>query len=153
DPEAAPTGKLLVFLPGATFLPAQYHLLLTIAAQQGYLSVGLRYANDLDVGMISDLNDPNCTEKARLEILTGDDLSPKVSVGKADSVINRLVELLLWLDSHHPGEGWGTFVSSGQPNWPLIVAAGHSLGGGEAALIGLQFGVARVAMFSGLISR
>ncbi len=148
DPSATQTGKLLLFLPGTSFAPDDYQRLLTVAAQQGYLVVGLSYANNEDVGAISDSNDPDCTLQSRLEILTGEDLSPKVSVGVADSVIGRLVGLLAYLDAMHPGEGWGAFVSGGQPAWASIVAAGHSLGGGEAALIGLQHAVARVVTFS-----
>lgn len=148
DPKASSNGKLVVFFPGTGLLPADYQLVLSTAAQQGYLVVGLRYANDKDVGAISDSSDPNCTEQSRLEILTGKDLSSKVTVGPGDSILNRLVALLLFLDAQHPGEGWGSFVSGGQPLWSSIVAAGHSLGGGEAALIGLKYAVARVVMFS-----
>jgi hypothetical protein len=148
DPSAPPAGRLLVFFPGTSLLPSDYQLLLSAAAHQGYLAIGLRYANDKDVGAISDSNDPGCTEQSRMEILTGTDLSPKVMVGPADSVIQRLVSLLSFLDSQHPGEGWGTYVSGGQPLWSSIAVAGHSLGGGEAALIALKYAVARVVMFS-----
>jgi hypothetical protein len=137
-----------VFFPGTGLSPVDYRLLLETVALQGFAVVGLSYANDKDVDRISDPSDPNCTERARLEILSGDDLSSRVDVTRDDSAIGRLVGLLAFLELHHPGEGWGDFVAGGQPRWSSIVASGHSLGGGEAALIGLKHHVARVVLLS-----
>ena len=62
DPSVASNGLLLVFFPGTGFLPSDYQLVLAAAAHQGYFAIGLRYANDKDVGAISDASDPDCTE-------------------------------------------------------------------------------------------
>jgi hypothetical protein len=43
----------------------------------------------------------------------------------------------------NPNEGWGAFVSGGQPDWSSIVATGHSLAEGEAALTASKYQVAR----------
>jgi hypothetical protein len=148
DAHATATGQLVVLLPGTGLLPADYELFLTTMAHADHLAIALRYANDKDVGAISDTNDLDCTLQSRLEILNGTDTSPKVDVPAADSVVQRLVGLLQLLDREHAGEGWGSFVSGGQPAWASIIIAGHSLGGGEAALIGERFAVARVLMLS-----
>jgi hypothetical protein len=149
DASVSPTGQLFVFFPGSTFVPSDYQLLLKTAAHQGYLTIGLRYPNDWNAGGLVDAGDPNCTERARLEMFDGVDRTQNFSVGPTDSIHHRLVALLEYLDRAHPGEGWGAFLSSGEPVWTSIVIAGHSLGSGEAALIGLRYSTARVLMFSG----
>jgi hypothetical protein len=52
----------------------------------------------------------------RLEILDGTDRTPLVDVDRANSIENRLIKLLQYLDANRPGEGWGGFLdAAGQP--------------------------------------
>jgi pimeloyl-ACP methyl ester carboxylesterase len=56
--------------------------------------------------------------------------------------------LLLYLNSQHPNEGWLNYLNGNAPKWSSLVVAGHSQGGGEAALIAKKHQVARVVMFA-----
>lgn len=95
-------------------------------------------------------NDPNCPELVRLEILDGTDRSTYIDVDRANSIENRLIELLQFLDASYPGEGWGGYLDgAGQLRWDLMAFAGHSQGAGHAAMIGKLHLVHRVALFSG----
>jgi hypothetical protein len=92
--------------------------------------------------------DAACFAKTRLQIIDGTERTTKVSVNRANSIENRLMKLLEYLDAKYPGEGWGAYVDGDTPDWSSIVAAGHSQGGGHAALIARDHVLARVAMLS-----
>jgi len=62
--------------------------------------------------------------------------------------VNRLTKLLAYLHARHPAEGWGQYLTNGQPDWTRIRVAGHSQGGGHAAFIAKQFAVDRAVYFS-----
>ena len=81
--------------------------------------------------------------------MTGAPVSEKINVDPANSILNRLQKLLVYLVNHDPDGGWGEFVDGGQPVWSHIVVAGHSQGSGHAAYIGKMFKVDEVLMFSG----
>lgn len=68
-------------------------------------------------------------------MITGEDVSPLVSVNAANSITGRLVSLLTYLNSNFPTEGWGQYLTNGQPRWDLITVAGHSQGGGHAGYL------------------
>ncbi|HEV2487654.1 MAG TPA: hypothetical protein VGT08_19195 [Terracidiphilus sp.] len=67
----------------------------------------------------------------------------------ADSILNRLQKLLVYLVKQDPDGGWGEFVAGCQPVWSRIVAAGHSQGSGHTAYLGRMFKLDKVLMFSG----
>src|SRR5207248_8177784 len=73
---------------------------------------------------------------------------PKTTVNRANSLENRILKLLAYLQNRYPNEGWGNYVERGAPKWSSIVVSGHSQGGGHAALTARNNVVARVAMFS-----
>ncbi len=156
-PSAAGNAKLLVFLPGANFRPAEYQLVEREASRLGYHVIGLMYQNDKGVEALckSDVSG-NCAELMRLEILTGKDISGLTNVTQANSIDNRLTKLLVWLskDENHADEGWSRFLEIGEdgnlaPKWSQIAIAGHSQGAGEAAFIAKLRHVDRVVMFAG----
>jgi hypothetical protein len=66
----------------------------------------------------------------------------------AESIVNRLVKLLEYLNRQHPQEGWNDFLAAEQPNWGHIVVSGLSQGAGMAAYIAKHEPVARVVLFS-----
>jgi carboxymethylenebutenolidase len=149
-------GLLLVFLSGTGAAPHMYNRLLRSAVEDGgYHSLGLDWVNGFDTdstgtnifGPCGD--DGACFIAARQEAFDGKDATPKVTIGVTDSVLNRLIKALAYLDKTYPTEGWGAFLANGQPVWSKIVLAGHSNGSAEAGFIASKIAVARVAMFSG----
>jgi hypothetical protein len=71
-----------------------------------------------------------------------------VNNSPAESIVNRLVKLLEYLDRHYPGDNWGSYLQSGAPDWSRIVVSGLSQGAGMAAYIAKRESVARVVLFS-----
>jgi hypothetical protein len=112
--------------------------------------LGLAYVNDLSINfdICAGQPSPTCEEDARLEIIEGHDYSPHIDVNRANSIENRLIKLLQYLHQQYPGEGWNTFLDGEAIRWDLIAFAGHSQGGGHAAMIGKIHSVHRVGMFS-----
>ncbi len=149
-PAPARTGKLLVFFPGTGARPDQYSLFLRRAAQLGFHTIGLNYINTFSVNFDLCKRDspPDCSADIRTEVLTGEDASTLVNVSPANSAYNRLVKLLAYLEVTYPGEGWGGYLSGGQPRWDLMTAAGQSQGGGHAAFTAKLHAVERAILLS-----
>ncbi|HEY0613309.1 MAG TPA: hypothetical protein VGC96_01665 [Candidatus Elarobacter sp.] len=149
-PSPATSPLLVVFLPGTNGTPAGYTRIAGVAAAAGAHAIGLSYPDTS--ALLQDCgDDPDCYLPIRLQKFDGILRSPVDAVAPADAILNRLTKLLLYLDAHFPGEGWGAFVSGGAPVWSSIVVAGHSQGAGEAAAIAKVVRVARVAQFSGTV--
>jgi hypothetical protein len=149
DSAAPRAGKLFVFLPGTGAPPNVYRLILETAAHDGCHSIGLTYMNEQEVNDDLCASQPeNCPEDARIEIITGADTSPRIAVDRANSIENRLVKLLEYLARVAPDEGWGDFLRDGAPVWERMAVAGHSQGGGHAAMMGKLHLVHRALLFS-----
>lgn len=149
NPGIAFSGKLVVFLPGSNGSPGGYRSVLAAATRLGHRAIGLTYVNNFTIDQLCAGNsDVNCDLKARTEIITGQDTSALVSVDRTNSIENRLAALLSYLIVQQPDRGWDRFLVSGQIQWDRIIIAGHSQGGGHAALIGKLNRVRRVAMFA-----
>ena len=157
DPNVASNGELLVFLSGTGAAPKMYNRVLRSAVEVGgYHSLGLDWANGFDTSGEKGSNifgpcaeDGACFTQVRLEAFDGVDHTPKITIGKNDGILNRLIKALTYLDKTYPSEGWGAFLVDGQPAWSKIVLGGHSNGSGEAAFIASRIRVARVVMYSG----
>ncbi|GEM_PF-1029012 len=152
DPGAPPRDRLFVHLPGSFGVPENSQLILQEVARQGIPAVGLRYPNRWTViGLCRRSPDPDCSAKVRGEILDGRDRTPLVTVTPANSLRNRLVKLLLYLDARYPEEGWDRFLQGGAAGaevaWERVIVSGHSQGGGHAAFLARSYEVARVVMF------
>jgi hypothetical protein len=138
---------LLVFLAGSIGLPERQTLLLKLAAKMGFLAINLRYPNSWTVGNLCRRSpDPRCHEKIRLHIAEGLPSGELPGVAPHDSIRGRLGSLLLWLAAYEPDAGWKTFMHDGGIRWDRIVLAGHSQGGGHAAILGKRHFVKRVVM-------
>ncbi len=150
DTAAQSNHKLLVFMPGAGQRPAIFQLVQQEGARLGYHVIGLMYPNTVRIGQVCPLApDPAaCYEQVRLEIVDGTDRSSAANISPVNSIDNRLTKLLEYLAAQYPDEEWSQFLADGSPKWPIIAVAGHSQGGGEAAMIGKIRLVARVVMFS-----
>jgi len=143
--------ELMVWFSGSCGQPSRQRRVLHEAARAGLRAVGLNYANCPQVNALCDPQqpgNPDCYEQVRLERLDGVDRSPLVTVTPANGIQNRLVKVLQHLAAHYPDEGWGDFLDGGAPRWERLVVAGHSQGGGMAAIIAKEHAVARVAMLS-----
>jgi hypothetical protein len=148
-PTAPAKGKLFVMLPGTTAVPRTYQYVVRTGPPRGYHAIGLNYPNDDTIAsQCVGSSDPDCNGKARREVITGEDISPVVSVSYANSITGRLVSLLTYLNATYPNEGWGQFLFGGQPRWELITAAGHSQGGGHAGYLAKLVSLDRAVMFS-----
>lgn len=148
-PTCTDKNKLLVYLVGSYDNPTSTTYFPALAANYGYHVVVLKYPNStVAQGACGSSTDPDCYYKFRKEVIYGGDFSPEVSVDTTNSIVNRLVKLLAYLNSQSSGEGWDQYLISGAPNWSKMTFAGHSQGGGHAALIGLENNVDGVLMFS-----
>lgn len=154
DPMVAPRGRLFVFMPGSFGTPASYLEVVRYAASLGYHAVGLRYPNSWAVNftLCQGSLDLDCHEKVRLEILDGVDRSPLIEVGPVDSIQQRVAGLLEYLQVLSPNENWGQFLSDVPEEglvWENLVVAGHSQGGGHAAMIAKVHVVDGALLFAG----
>jgi hypothetical protein len=149
SPTVTAKGRLFVMLPGTSAVPRTYQFVVRTGPPRGYHAIGLNYPNeDTIVSLCAGSADPECNGKARREVITGADVSPVVNVNSANSITGRLVALLTYLNATYPTEGWGQFLSGGQPRWDLITAAGHSQGGGHAGYLAKLVSLDRAVMFS-----
>lgn len=146
DAKSKPRNELLIFLPGTNGKPGGTNLFCETASFLGYHTVALAYPTDVPATRARNEKDPDAFEKFRLEIIEGRDLSPFVSVDRVNSIENRLIRLLEFLDKKFPDQKWGQFLSGGKINWAKIAVSGHSQGGGHAGLIAVKHRVARAIM-------
>lgn len=143
-------GFLYVHLPGSGGLPENSQQLAAVAAGRGYATVSIAYPNWPSVGALTGtLGDASAPGAVRAERLFGVDASPLVDVDAANSVVNRLVRLLLHQHAAHPGEGWNRFLEGDVPRWSRIVVGGHSQGAGHAAYLAQEFPLAGALLFAG----
>ena len=146
DDSVAARGQLLVFLPGTGATTADQDAFGRTAAGIGYHVVYLMYPNDVPAAVCQDDEDENSFESFRREIIAGGDRDPRVNVDRADSIENRIAQLIRWLASNRTSEGWRQFLTEDSLNWPKVVLAGHSQGGGHAQLLAKDHAVARVVV-------
>lgn len=140
-------NQLFLFLSGSFGNPNNQKLLLKEALNLGYHTINLSYPNSWTVGgLCRHSSDVNCHEKVRLSILDGVSRTDQIKVSQSDSIHNRLVKLLQYLQQQHPHENWDNYLNGDQPCWSKIVVTGHSQGGGHAAIIAQQHLVARCIM-------
>ena len=144
--DAKPRNELLIFIPGTGGKPGGTNLFCQTAADLGYHVIALAYPSDIPATIARNESDPNAFEKFRTEIIEGRDLSPFVSVDRTNSIENRLIRVLQYLDKNEPAGGWSQFLKGGDLVWSKIAVTGHSQGGGHAGLIAMKHRVARAIM-------
>ena len=149
SPSVSQAGKLLVFIPGTQGVPSQYRYILRAGASRGFHAIGVNYPNQQAMGTLCQASvDPDCYWKARREVITGINYSTLITVSSADSIINRLQQLLTYLNAQQPNEGWGQYLSSGKIDWSKVVLAGHSQGGGHVGVLAKLVALNRAVYFS-----
>ncbi|WP_016949475.1 hypothetical protein [Anabaena sp. PCC 7108] len=149
DQSANLRNKLFVFFPGSFGNPSRQKLITQFAAKQGYHAINLNYPNSWTVDRLCRKNSaPDCYAKVRQEIIEGKDYSPLVNISPANSIENRMLKLLQYLNQQYPQQGWSQYFNKDMIKWDLVVVSGHSQGGGHAAMLGKQHRVARVIMLA-----
>jgi tetratricopeptide (TPR) repeat protein len=151
DDKSGPGANLLVFLQGTDGRPPGPLDFLRMAADAGYRVISLA-ANDVPAvaQYCPQRPDPDCSAKFRRMRIYGDGtgLDPAIDNTPAESIVNRLVKLLQYLDRREPQRNWGGYLENGAPKWSRIALAGQSQGAGMAAFIAQGHEVARVILFS-----
>jgi|GEM_PF-619915 len=148
--EAQPRDQLLVFFPGTGGDPDDYEYFVEEAAALGMHAIGLSYVNPRSVNLqICPRDpDPDCHEKGRREVIYGEDLHSDMTIDEANSILNRLVQLLRYLDENEPTASWDQYLDGDTPRWDRIVVSGHSQGAGMAAYLTHEYAVARSVLFA-----
>lgn len=147
DTRVPDQGKLVIWLMGHN------QGLFERVSSYGLHAIQVHYAN----GWFSQLYsgappaDDLYLSKIRLEAATGEDLSNKVSIPKADSIMGRSVEFVKWLDRENPQGGWKQFLTDDGKDlrWEKVILSGISHGSTTAARMAKHVKVDRVVMFSG----
>lgn len=149
DISATPQNKLVVYLPDFGRLPLETADFGEYAASQGYHVVSLRYVNDVSFIQSASVSaDVDAFEKARTELLTGEDVSSLLSVSITESMNNRLLKLIRYLDGKYPGEGWGQYLNGNAPDFSKLILCGSGQGAANAAMFAKQHRVDKVVCFS-----
>jgi hypothetical protein len=78
----------------------------------------------------------------------GISIDPSFDNSGAESIVNRLVKLLMYLDREDPQQGLGSYLDNGMPRWSRIALTGQSQGAGMAAYVAKGHMLARVILFS-----
>jgi hypothetical protein len=146
----SPKNLLLVHLPGSYGEPKRATIFGSLAANQGFHSIGLMYPNVPTVGSFCTNNaDLTCFENVRREIIEGVDHTSEISIPFNEGIHNRIKKLISYLSINYPNENWGQYLDgNGEVNWEKIIVSGHSQGGGHAAVMAKYFPLKRALCFS-----
>ncbi len=149
-----PSGKLrpelVVFFPGTHGKPKQNTEFLETIASGHFRVIGLMYNNvPHGYGACGKTGDVNCEGSFRRARVEGDAPDAIIKNTPQESIMQRLANLLKYLDKTYPGEGWRDYLAGELPNWQKIIVTGHSQGAGMAAYVAKFHEVARAVLFSG----
>lgn len=124
-----------------------------LAANLGYHVITLMFPDDIPATACAFDSNPKSFEFFRLAIMQGgkatyQDGLKTLLIRRSESIENRLIRLLQYLQKFRPKENWTQFLNADSTiKWESIAVAGQSQGGGHAALIGTKHQVARVMCF------
>lgn len=158
------SGYLVVYLNGSNGSPAGAAVnannnVYTVASGAGHHVLALSYTSDTAVGNLCSTDE--CFLPTRLSIVTGlyhpGAATELRTITRSEGIYSRLALALSYLAQNKPNENWGQFL---QPQtdieldpgnavvWSKAIAAGHSQGGGHAALLSKLQPVKRLVVFS-----
>jgi hypothetical protein len=149
DRELSSETNLVVFMPGTDGKPTNAVKFLNVVATFGYRVIGLEYDDEPAVVQVCP-NSPltSCSKDFREQRIFGSDPRSPVQNPQSETIVNRLVKLLEYLQERDPSQHWDAYLLDGQPRWSRIVVSGLSQGAGMAAYIAKKRAVARVVLFS-----
>lgn len=145
DTRVAPRGELVVYLHGAgapTTCGSVEHG--RFLAGLGFHVFAPCYEANYGVG--------NCGAnigECRLEAFDGVDRHAALSVGRPNSIEERIIRGLRYLAAANPQGDWAYYLDNGQPRWSRIIISGISHGASTSGLIGKVRPVSRAVMLSG----
>ena len=149
NPDCSPKNVLLVHLVGTIGKPFQTQYFPSLAANNGFHVLSLKYHNDTSAQTAcSSSGDIDCHYKFRREVIEGGDISPEITVDSVNSINNRLLRLIQYMDANYPSQGWGQYATGNTINWNQLMISGHSQGGGHAAVMAIAHPFQRVLMFA-----
>ena len=162
-PRRTDTGKLLVYLPGEDGSAGRGNDIPKVATERGYHVIQLTYpsANANGCSKISNhQNALECFGNAFREAVTGDEIAGSpgddkstVSEHRQDSIVNRLLRVLLWARDAYPNDGWGAYLTTtDEVDWTKIHLFGFSNGSSHVSYMGTmpEFqSVKRVVLLAG----
>jgi hypothetical protein len=151
DANTPPHADLLLFMTGTGGRPPGAAEFLNEAVDAGYRVISLAYNDTPAINVYCPARpDLACAEKFRQMRIYGEGIQIDGAIDntRAESIVNRLVKLLQYLDRREPERKWNSYVRDGALNWGRIAVAGQSQGAGMAAFIAKQQLVARVVLFS-----
>lgn len=143
--------KLFIFIPGTGGTPSGFDKIISAAANAGYYSFGIAYSNLTAIEKLAGDN-PNDTtvEDILEEYLSGNNVSAKVNVSRANSFENRIIKMISYMDSLYPTEDWKRFLNSNKTLiWKKISVAGHSQGSDHAMYMSKKRTLLSAGFFSG----
>lgn len=161
-PTGAARGQLLLFFNGSGGSPrgviaSPTTSFYSVARAQGLHVLGLSYRSDDAVGTLcaTATDRDACFLATRTTLLTGDyqtGAAPSLrAIARHEGVYVRALAALVALSRRDPSGGWDAFfdpamIATPQASirWSRVIAAGHSQGGGHAALLGRRHALARV---------
>ena len=148
DEQSGPDSQLVVFMPGTDGKPSNAAHILRRIASRGYRVIGLEYNDEPAVVHVCPQSPlPSCSGDFRQRRIFGGNKSV-VENTQSESIINRLVSLLRYLQERDPARHWDGYLLGEEPNWSRTVVSGLSQGAGMAAYIAKHRSVARVVLFS-----
>jgi hypothetical protein len=162
-PQRTNTGKLLVYLPGEDGSAGRGNDVPKVATERGYHVIQLTYpsANANGCSNLANHQNPlDCFGNAFHEAVTGHERSTSpaadkstVSLHRQDSIVNRLVKVLLWARDVYPNDGWGAYLTTtDEVDWTKIHLFGFSNGSSHVGYMGTmpEFqSVKRIALLAG----
>ena len=120
-PRRPARNQLLVFLPGTHGIPKSSSPFAQTAASMGYHVIS--DLSGLCCSAASMLTRSQSSSLSQLQIgnyRKAGEHSQLIQVSRADSIENRLIKLLEYLDAHQPNQGWKQFLTDKQINWEKI---------------------------------
>lgn len=136
NPTCVQRNILVVHLVGSYDNPSNNLMFPSYVANNGFHVVSLKYPDSTAAQTAcNNSTDIDCYEKFRREIIEGGDFHPDITVDVPNAINNRLIKLLMYLDTNNPNENWGNYYSGSTINWNKIIVLGHSQGVGPAAYI------------------
>lgn len=149
NPDCTSRNILVVHLVGSYDNPTNNTMFPSFAANNGFHAICLKYPNSTAAQTAcGGSSATDCYNNFRKEIIEGGDYSPDIDVDITNSVNNRLLKLLQYLESNNPSENWDSYYSGNTIQWHKIIVSGHSQGGGHAAYIAKEHQVKRCLMFA-----
>ncbi len=151
DPAVTGRGRLVLFLPGTGATPFLYREFPKNAAGLGFHALGLMYPNDSAINVLClqfAPSDPDAAGNARLEVIDGTDRVNFLTVDSVNSIQNRLLKALQYLQTTYPSQGWGQYYSGNAVLWSKLIVCGHSQGAGMAAMLAKTRVTDRCVMFT-----